>query len=126
LDESIPHININSNTTTATKEPHTVPCRQSLLHVLHDPRAAVTHNQDRNISQTTSPWYKHLNGTSLTSHVKTVIYNGLIDNIRKTDTKWNLKTNVLEHLFQMIAPSAGTQADTTLANLRHRQNLPTF
>jgi hypothetical protein len=55
--------------------------------------------------------------TTETSHVKTVIYNRLIENIRKTDTKWNLKTDVLEHLFQTIAPSAGTQADTALTDL---------
>jgi hypothetical protein len=55
--------------------------------------------------------------TSETPHVKTVIYCRLIQNIQRVDTKWSLKTDVLEHLFQTIAPAAGTQADTALTDL---------
>jgi hypothetical protein len=55
--------------------------------------------------------------TTETSHIKTVIYNRLLENVRKVDTKWQLKSDVIEHLFQTIAPAAGTQADTALADL---------
>lgn len=55
--------------------------------------------------------------TSETPHVKTVIYRRLIQNIKRVDTKWTLKTDVLEHLFQTIAPAAGTQAEAALTDL---------
>jgi hypothetical protein len=55
--------------------------------------------------------------TTETPHIKITIFKRLVDNIRKADTKWINKADLLAHIFQTIAPAAGTQADIALADL---------